>query len=222
MPTTVRFLPTIVSVTVLMVLSACAPTSKSVRDYAIAADITGLELDESQDPVLIYKRPGAPSLAAYSRFIIDPVQLEYDDPEMKELDPEEVSKMQQYFHDAMVTELRAGGYEVGTRSQAGTLRISATISGVKAPSAVTNMGASAVGAVVGVPSIFAISVGEVTVETVFREALSNRIDAVAVDRSQGSRVLNANPWSTWADVRGTFDKWAKGMRKSIDEAHGRT
>jgi hypothetical protein len=55
---------------------------------------------------------------------------------------------------------------------------------------------------------------------VFREALTNRIDVVAIDRSQGSRVLNARPWSTWADVKGTFNVWAKGIRESIDEAHG--
>lgn len=77
------------------------------------------------------------------------------------------------------------------------------------------------GAVVGLPVIFAVSVGEVTVEGVFREALTNRIDAVAVNRSRGSRVLNATPWSTWADVKGTFDNWAKGLRKAINEVHGR-
>ncbi len=221
MSISVRFLSIVASLTVLIMVSACAPTSQYVKDYDIAADITGLELDASQDPVLIYVRPDAPSLGAYSRFIIDPVQVNYSAPEMKELDPDQVRKMQQYFHDAMVTELRAGGYEVDTKPTAGTLKISATISDLKAPSALPNMGASAVGSLVGVPSIFAISVGGVTVEAVFREAQSNRIDAVVVDRSQGSRVMKANPWSTWADVRGTFDKWAKGMRKSIDEAHGR-
>ncbi len=51
--------------------------------------------------------------------------------------------------------------------------------------------------------------------------LTNRIDAVVVDRSAGSRTLNAKPWSTWADVEGTFDKWAKGVREAIDKAHGR-
>jgi len=102
------------------------------------------------------------------------------------------------------------------------MRISATISNLKAQSGIANLGASAVGAVVGVPSIFAVSVGGVTVEAVFRDALTNRIDAVVVDRSQGSRMLKANRWSTWADAKGSFDQWAKGVRESIDKAHGRT
>ena len=112
--------------------------------------------------------------------------------------------MQQYFRDAMVKELRKAGYEVGTRSQARTLRISLTISALKASSGDD-----------------AASVGEVTVLGVFREALTNRIDAIVVDRSQGSRVLEKKPWSTWADVQATFDKWAKGFRESVDKAHGR-
>ena len=67
----------------------------------------------------------------------------------------------------------------------------------------------------------ALSVGEVTIEGVFIDAPTNRIEAVAVDRSAGSRLLNKSPWSTWADVDATFDIWAKGIRESIDEAHGK-
>lgn len=162
---------------------------------------------------MVYKRPGAPTLADYNRFIIDPVTIDYSDPEMKELDPEQLGKMQKYFRDAMIKELREGGYKVGTRPEANTLRISLNISGLKAPSAIPN--------VVAALAPIAVSVGEVTVKGVFREAMTHRIDAVVVDRSQGSRVLNAAPWSTWSDVEMAFDNWAKGVQKSIDKAHGR-
>ena len=117
---------------VLVALTACGPTAKLVKDDAIMADISGLELDESQAPALIYRRPGAPTLAAYNRFIIDPVQIYYNDPNMKELDPEKLAEMQNYFQAAMIKQLREAGYEVGTRSQANTMRISLTISGLKA------------------------------------------------------------------------------------------
>ncbi|MEE8302810.1 MAG: DUF3313 family protein [Candidatus Tectomicrobia bacterium] len=213
----------ILMLTVLVALTACGPKSRKVKDYTITGDISGLELDESQAPTLVYTRPGAPSLAAYNRFIIDPVQVNYSDPKMKELDPEQVGEMQQYFRDAMIKELREAGYEVGTRSQAETLRISLTIAGLKAPrgGGAANVATMAAGAVVRLPMIFAVSVGEVTVEGVFRDALTNRIDAVVVGRSQGSRTFKAKPWSTWADVKGTFNKWAKGVREAIDKAHGR-
>lgn len=200
--------------TIVVALGACGPSGKTVKkDYTVATDISGLEVDESQAPTLVYKRPGAPTLAVYNRFIIDPVQVNYTDPKMKELDPEQVGEMQQYFRDAMIKELRDGGYVVGTRSEAQTMRISLTISGLKVPSAAPN--------IVGVLAPFAISVGEVTVEGVFREALTNRIDAVVVARTQGSHVMKSKAWSTWADVKATFNKWAKGVRKAVDEAHAR-
>ena len=193
------------------------------RDGDHRRDISGLELDETEAPTLVYKRPRAPTLAAYDRFIIDPVVVIYHDPEMKELDTEQIGEMQEYFRVAMVKELREAGYEVGTRSQAGTMRISFITSGYKAPrgGGAVNVAAMAAGAVTGLPMVFAISVGEVTVEAVFREALTHRIDAVAVNRARGSRVFKAKPWSTWADVKGTFDQWATGVREAIDKAHGR-
>lgn len=203
----------ILMLTVLIVFTACGPTSQTIKGSTINADISGLELDKSQEPTLVFKRPGAPTLKDYDRFIIDPVTVDYSDPKMKELEPEDIGRMQQYFRNAMIKELRDGGYKVGTRSESNTLRISLSISGLKAPSAIPN--------VVAALAPIAVSVGEVTVKGVFREALSNRIDAVVVDRSQGSHVLNAAPWSTWSDVEMAFDNWAEGIREAIDKAHGR-
>ena len=204
-------------------LNACGPSSKSIDGYSMPKHLSGLELDKSEAPTLVYKRPGAPTLAAYNRFIIDPVTIDYSDPEMKELDPEQLGKMQQYFRNAIIKELREGGYKVGTRSEANTLRISLRISNLKAwgGGGAANVAGIAAGIALQVPMIFAISVGEVTVEGIFREAQSNRIDAVVVDHSKGSRVFKKNPWSTWDDVEGTFDNWAEGIREAIDKAHGR-
>lgn len=215
--------PVMIMLTVSLALAACAPKSKTVDSSAVTADVSELVLDESEAPALIYKRPGAPTLADYNRFIIDPVRVDYSDPDIEEFNPEDIAQLQQYFQNALIKELQDGGYEIGTRSQADTLRISLTILGLKASSSggAANVGAIVAGAAVGLPGIVALSVGEVTVEGVFREALTNRIDAVAVDRSQGSRVFNNKPWSTWADVEGAADKWAEGIRESVDQAHGR-
>ncbi len=198
---------------VLIAFNACGPTSKRVSRNSLTADTSELELDRSQLPTRVYKRPGAPTLAAYNRFIIDLVQVNYRDPKMRELSSEDIERMQRYFRKAMIKELRDGGYKVGTRSEAKTLKISLKISGLKAPTALPNISTAL--------APIAVSVGEVTVEAVFREALTNRIDAVAVATSQGSRVLNPTPWSTWADVEKAFDQWAEGIRQAVDKAHGR-
>lgn len=217
---------TTITITLLSVaaITACAPKNLMVEDYTIISDLSGLKKrDDADAPSVVYGRPGASTLAAYDRFIIDPVQVVYDDPEMGELDPEDVAKMQRYFQDAIIKELRQAGYKVGTQSQPGTMRISFITSGYKAPQTggAVNVAAIATGVATGVPLPFSISVGEVTVEAVFREAVTNRIDAVVVSQSRGSRVFKAKPWSTWADVEGTFDQWAEGIRKALDEAHGR-
>jgi hypothetical protein len=208
----------------LVALTGCAPKMRGVpADYTPMASIEGLELDENQRPALIWVRPGAASFASYERFIIDPARIDYRDPDMAELSSENVAQLQDRFQDALVEQLQDGGYEVGTKSQAGTMRISFTISGLKArrSGGAINVGAMAAGGAVGLPVIFVLSVGEVTIEGVFRDALTNRIEAVAVDRTAGSKVLNKSPWSTWSDVEETFDIWARGIREAIDEAHGR-
>ena len=197
----------------LLAMTACGPTNLAVRDYEPTVDMSGLKHDETQSPHTVYVRPGSPGLGEYNRFIIDPVVFIYSDPKMKELSPEQVSRMQQYLQNAMIKELQNAGYEIGTKSQAGTMRMSFTISGLKAPLPLANVTAAF--------APIAVSVGDVTAEWVLRESLSNRIDGVAFTRAAGSRVLNPSPWSTWADVEKTFDSWAKGFREAVDKAHDR-
>lgn len=197
----------------LVSLMSCGAKNVEVGNYKLIADVTGLEPEEGKDPGIILVRPGAPGLEVYDRFIIDPVQIIYTDPKMQELSTEQVARMQQYLQDAVIEQLLNAGYEVGTKSKPQTMRITFTISGLSAPSAVANVTTAL--------APFAISVGEVTIEAVFREAVSNRIDAVAVSQSRGSRFLNASPWSTWADVENTFDNWAKAFRDSVDKAHNK-
>ena len=44
-------------------------------------------------------RLGAPGLEEHNRFIIDPVQIMYSAPKMKEFSTDQVAKMQQYLQD---------------------------------------------------------------------------------------------------------------------------
>ena len=155
----------------------------------------------------------APELSEFSRFIIDPVQIFYDDPDMEELSPEQVGVMQDYLSEAMLRELRDGGYEVGTRTEPNTLRVSFTLRDLRARTAAPN--------VTALVAAVSVNVGHVTVETTFHDAATNRLEAVVVSGARGSRFLNPTPWSTQADVRKFFDSWAKGFREAVDEAHGK-
>jgi hypothetical protein len=205
----------IITLLTLVIVTGCAQVSKEVDSSAIATNVSGLVLDASHKPTLIYKRANAPTLAKYSSFIIDPILVDYKDPDMKEIAVEDIAEMQDYFHKVMSEELTNAGYKVVTRSAENTLRISFLISDLKVPTAATNV------SVFLVPGL-QTSVGEVTVEAVFKDSLSNAINAVVVESSRGSYMFNKKPWSTWSDVESAFDNWAVGFREAVDSAHGKT
>ncbi|WP_394131887.1 DUF3313 family protein [Shewanella maritima] len=191
-------------------LAACGAKPVQVQGYDPVADTEGLERDTSEAPGVVLVRPGAPNLNEYERFIIDPVILIDADYNNDDLDKEKAEKMQQYLQQAVIKELEQAGYQVGGDVDK-AMRITFKISGLKVPSAAAN--------ITTVLAPFALSVGEVTIETVFREAATDRIDAVAIMQSRGSRFFNATPWSTWEDIKQTFDNWAESFRKSVDKAH---
>ncbi len=191
----------------ISLVTACGSTSQKVGDYVLTNDASGLVPDNSIAPAWLYVRPNAPALSTYDQFIVDPVTVRYDDPSIQRLDPDDVSRMQNYFRDEVSNELRAAGKTIANEPGENTMRISFTLSGIAAPSAVPN----AAGALVGV----AIAVGTVTIEAAFADSETGRVDAVVVDRSRGARALNATPWSTWRDIESTFDYWADGIADAV-------
>lgn len=199
----INLLRTSILVIVVTVLSACGVVETKVENHLFKTDVSGLELDKSAEPVILYLRKNAPDISTYNSFIVDPVTIDYRDPGMREIDPEDLARMQNYFQERVQDKLKEGGNTITDQAGAGTMRISFILSGLEAPTAAPNI----VGAVVPV----AITVGEVTIEAVFRESKSNRVDAVAVANLRGSRVLNPTPWSSWSDIESIFDKWAEGI-----------
>lgn len=198
------------------VLAGCGAQSRRIGDYTSTFSLDGLEQDRSELPVLIYVRPGAPGLGAYDRFIVDPIRVIYDDQKATP-DSARVSALAGYFKDQLEGELKKSGYTVTGSPGPGTLRISTVISNVKVTGAVSNAANVATNLVAPITP----AVGGVTVEAAFLQSKPERIDGVAIERSSGSRILNATVWSTEADVRSAFKQWAVGIRKSVDKAHGR-
>ena len=195
--------------------------SKEVGGYTAVRDLRGLRRDTTNSPEIVYKRPGAPGFAAYDRFIVGPITIDYRDPDMEELDPETIYKLKESFYQAIVDELTEAGYETGTKTPPGTMRMEFILSGFSASKTGSGINAASkvAGGLVGMPMLVKVSTGEITIEGVFVDAYNRRIDAVAIDRSAGARVFNGAAISTWADVEGAFKKWAKGIRESIDRAN---
>ena len=201
---------------VCALLSGCASTSTKVGEYSPVFSTDGLAQDTSEKPTIVYMRPGAPGLDAYTSFIIDPVRIVFAKDSAK-ADSRRLDALRANFREQLKGELRKSGYTITNAPGPATLRISPVISNVTVPGGAARAGN--VGMMVVAP--ITPAVGGVTVETAFTESASNRIDAVVIDRSRGRRTLNPSPWSTEADVRSAFKQWAVGIRKAVDKAHGR-
>lgn len=211
----------ILLVSVFLLFPGCGPSGIAIKDTNTFTPTTGLVLDRSKEPTLIYRRPGGPTLAEYNKFIIDPIIINYKDPDIQEIDKEKLNRLSKSFEELLKNELEAGGYRVTTKSGPNTMRMTFIIKSIKADQygGGANVGVMAAGALAGLPGIVAISRGEVSVEAIFRDSMTNRINTIVITRSVGSRYLKNKPWSTWADVEGALDMWAEGLRNAIQEAH---
>ena len=192
--------------TSLVLFSACASKDAVVEKYQFKTDTTGLKL-QSSSPTLIFVRPNAKEISSYSQFMIAPIKVDYNDPSVRKLSGKQIKKLQEYFHNSLVKKFKEQKITITNSLKPNTMKISFIISGIKAPSASAN--------IVSIVAPIALSVGEVTVEASFINTDTNSIDAVVVNKSQGSKVLNTTPWSTWADIESSFDQWAEGIANSI-------
>lgn len=204
----------IIATTSMLLISSCAQVSQVANPTHISADLSGLTLDPSQAPSTVYKREGAPTLANYKKFILDPLTIDYSDPNMKDISAEDITYMQDYFQKIVTHELTEGGYKLVTRSAPDVLRMTFSIKDLKAPTAATNV------SMLLVPGL-STSVGEVTIQAIFKDSASNQINAVVLENSRGSYMFNPNPLTTYSDIETAFDNWAKGLRKALDEAHSK-
>ena len=199
------------AVLAILLLAGCSANTKQIESHKLTTDIAGLVPDDSVRPAILFKRPNAASLSTYDSFIVDSVKISHRDPNNQKINPADLLRMQNYFQKQVTTQLSDAGYKITDQAGPKTMRITFTLSGISTPSAKAN--------VVSMIIPIALKVGEVTVEAAFTESQSNRVDAVVVSSSQGSRVLNESPWSTWGDLESSFDNWAQGIAKAVNKSH---
>lgn len=190
-------------------LAACGTAQQELgEDYTWVNSIEGME----PDPIYpnSWLKPGFKDVDQYDHFIVDEVEVVRTG---DDLDPNDVARVQAYFRDAMIAQLKDGGYSVVDEPQDNTLRLKAYITGLDVPSGAANVATSLM---IGVST----SVGKVTVEGAYIDAETGEIQAIVADSRRGS-YANASPWSTWQDIEDAMDDWAQEVRMSFDEIHER-
>lgn len=198
----------------LAFVSGCAKVSNQVDSAQLSVDVDGMVLQPEYLPTLVYVRPDAPTLENYTQFMMMPIAINDANPNIKAVSVEDLTEMQQYFENVMATELNKSGYQLVTEASKETMIIAFIITDMKIPTAATNV------SMLVVPGL-STSVGEVTVEAILSDSMSNQVNAVVLEGSRGSYMFNGNPLSTTSDVKAAFDNWAVGFTNALNIAHGK-
>ncbi len=197
----------------LMLPSGCAnapPQSGFLQDYA------ALHQDPEDKSLFWYEIPNV-NWKKYPKLMIDPVVV-YLHPEAKnrQIDPEALSELTEYFRNAVIEEVQ-DVYPVVDKPGPDVLRIRAAITDIIPANPLIN---TTMVLAVGLP----VDMGGASMEAEFLDATTHKPLGAVVDKKVGIPV---NPedylvgFTTWGHAKTACDAWAELLRESLDEVHGR-
>lgn len=205
--------------------SATAQNSRPVSGFL--GDYSNLSPDPNNADLLLYEK-SKDALKDYSKFLIDPVTL-YLLPEASQrgLDPDDLERLAQRFHDIIVDELTKAGYQVVSSPGPGVLDIRLAITNVEPSGAKKNVaakaGATAASVAVAPGAGLALprfSVGKASIEGEMLDSVSGeRLGAFVTNKSGRRWFAGLQGYKTWGDVEAAFRTWAKNFAKRVDQAH---
>ena len=211
----------------LAALALRAQESRPVSGFL--GDYSGLAPDPKNGDLLVYEKdPNV--LKKCNKFIFDPITI-YLLPEARDrgIDPDDLERLAQYFHDAVTDELKKSGRcEIVTTPGPDVLELNVAITNVEPNAGKKNAalkgGAAAVSAAT-VPGIGLavprLSVGKVSIEGEMLDSASGGRQAAFVTGKGGRRWFSGlSGFKKWSDIEAAFRAWAKNFRERLDEAHG--
>jgi Protein of unknown function (DUF3313) len=204
-------------------------TADSKKVSGFLGDYSGLAPDPKNGDLLLYEKD-RDAMKKYNKFIFDPITI-YLLPEARDrgIDPDDLERLAQYFHDAVTDELKKSGrYEIVTTPGPDVLRLNVAITNVEPTGGKKNAavkgGAAAVSAatVPGVGlAVPRLSVGRVSVEGEMLDSTSGERQVAFVTGRGGRRWFSGlSGLKKWADIEAAFRTWAKNFRQRLDEVHG--
>jgi len=169
------------------------------------------KLEEIAENHLIYD---SGNLGGYSNFIIERVAMVYSQPEEKRVfDDEELEDLQTHFQNAVREALtKDNGYQVVEAPGPGTARLHIGITDVDDTIGALN--------ITIYTKITGAGLGGAAMEGEMVDSVTGEQIVAVIQWGSGSRILRAGFTHT-GDAKILMDRWAKGLRERIDEAHGR-
>jgi len=193
----------------VIVLAACAAPIEEPERAGFLSDYSKLELIEDDHLSYVGDRMGE-----YDRFIIDPIVVLFQrDPENPTFSDEEIEKLKAYVVRELTEQLtRDDGYSVVTEPGPGVARLHIGLTEVEETIGVLNLSIYT--------KITGLGLGGASAEGEMVDSVTGEQIAAMVRWGTGSRVLKAGLTPT-GDAKIAIDKWAKHVRKLLDEHHNK-
>ena len=193
----------------VIVLAACAAPIEEPERAGFLSDYSKLELIEDDHLSYVGDRMGE-----YDRFIIDPIVVLFQrDPENPTFSDEEIEKLKAYVVRELTEQLtRDDGYSVVTEPGPGVARLHIGLTEVEETIGVLNLSIYT--------KITGLGLGGASAEGEMVDSVTGEQIAAMVRWGTGSRVLKAGLTPT-GDAKIAIDKWAKHVRKLLDEQHNK-
>ena len=200
------------TICVAAIVSTMAAGCATVQDPGKSGFISDYSrLEEIAENHLIYH---SGNMGGYSSFIIEPVAMLYSQPEEKRVfDDEELADLETHFLDTVRESLtEKNGYQLVEAPGPETARIHIGITDVDDTIGALNIAIYT--------KITGAGLGGAAMEGELVDSMTGEQLAAASKWGSGSRILRAGFTHT-GDAKILMDRWAKALRKMIDEAHGR-
>ena len=177
-------------------------------------------------PPASYVKPDI-DLSVYKKVMVKPLNIanievlkpvwEQDNDEEWSFEPEDVDAIQEWFLDAMQSELETkGGYPLVAEPDEDVLRIEVELLSI------TPYVKPGTPARVGDFKISTLGSGDVVVSAEFRDSTTRELlILIEGERTIGEKYRKLSPENHTKNVKGLFAKWGKRVRGALDKAHGK-
>ncbi len=206
------------AVAAVIAMSGCASTAKvKAEDITFSGFLDNYEqLKPVEDrPLAYFYLNPKMDLANYDRVMLLPIAVTFhENAKGKTLQPENITKMTQMFHDTIVENLE-DRYPMVDEPAADVIIIRAAITDLDSANPVANLITKAT---IKIP----LDMGRANVEAEFLDGETNERMAAIVDARRGSHFTTGydDVIDKWDHAKEAFEEWAEYLRQRMDIAHG--
>lgn len=211
----------------LTVTAGCAKKQQVKKEYSgFLTTYPKFEPGPEGGAKEVYLKEGV-NFKKYNKVMMEKVVFYLShDAEYKGIDPDDLKKLADAFHEA-VTEALGSAYPLVDTLGPDVMRIRLAITNMEPSKPGLNLVVTAMPGGFGVKALKQVAtgshsfIGDTSMEAEILDSLTNeRIAAVIDSREKGDKFRVTEGLTRWGDVKDVFKFWAKRIRMWLDETHG--